>query len=201
MEDEARKDAIAALAPMDRLTFLIGSVSRADVWLEFQLRQLWMSRVGASYAIYLVPNTFELLVQQCVVLFKENTDCDERVRRAADDALQAARAAHVERNRVIHDMWLPNIEQGQVSDPETFVRQQALKHQPSGKAVLKTLQDVEDTLVALQRAGHRISCLIFLNGMFSDGGIDAPERDESMLRIAEDRFDLFPDGGARPHQD
>ena len=49
------------LSSHDRLSLLIGRVCRADVFLEFCLRDLWMGLVGTGRAMDLAPMSFEPL--------------------------------------------------------------------------------------------------------------------------------------------
>jgi hypothetical protein len=127
-----------------------------------------------------------------------NSGVSDRWRTAGDDALIAAKVAHKERNRVVHDMWLPA---GRGDDDlASWDVHQAQKKTLSFKATPKSLTDVARTLNRLSRANQRVSNLGF--GMvslvlFPGGG---PElADAATLSIVEDKFDLIANGGARPH--
>ena len=69
------------------------------------------------------------LVDQCVVMLRV-APIPERLKDAGIDALHASKAAHGERNRVVHDIWLPSrIEDGAI-DPESFTRHQLRAYRP-----------------------------------------------------------------------
>ena len=122
-----------------------------------------------------------------------------RYRSAGLGALVAAKAVHQERNRVVHDMWIPSIGPDRtVVDPETFARQRLRRKDDFGKVEMKTLDDVAEVVEQLERAQFRISSLVFSPPLFPAGGRGEPTEED--LRMIEGRFDL-EDGGARTHTD
>ena len=186
----------SGLEASDQLSLSIGRVCREDVFLEQWCRQLFLALVGAGLGLYLRPASIEQLIDGCRLMLS-NSGVPDRWQTAGDDALVAAKAAHKERNRVVHDMWLPA---GQGDDDlASWDVHQAQKKTLSFKATPKSLTDVARTLNRLSRANQRVSNLGF--GMvslvlFPGGG---PElADDATLSIVEDKFDLIANGGARP---
>ena len=100
----------SGLEASDQLSLSIGRVCREDVFLEQSCRQLFLALVGAGLGLYLRPASIEQLIDGCRLMLS-NSGVSDRWQTAGDDALIAAKAAHKERNRVVHDMWLP-AEQG-----------------------------------------------------------------------------------------
>jgi hypothetical protein len=187
----------SGLEASDQLSLSIGRVCREDVFLEQWCRQLFLALVGAGLGLYLRPASIEQLIDGCRLMLS-NSGVSDRWQTAGDDALIAAKAAHKERNRVVHDMLLPA---GQGDDDlSSWNVHQAQKKTLSFKATPKALTDVARTLNRLSRANQRVSNLGF--GMVSlvllPGG--GPElADDATLSIVEDKFDLTANGGARPH--
>jgi hypothetical protein len=187
----------SGLEASDQLSLSIGRVCREDVSLEQSCRQVFLALVGAGLGLYLRPASIEQLIDGCRLMLS-NSGVSDRWQTAGDDALIAAKAAHKERNRVVHDMLLPA---GQGDDDlSSWNVHQAQKKTLSFKATPKALTDVARTLNRLSRANQRVSNLGF--GMVSlvlpPGG--GPElADDVTLSIVEDNFDLIANGGARPH--
>jgi hypothetical protein len=177
------------------LTYLIGMVARADVWLESQLRLLWGGLVGIhSPARAIVPRGIEQLIEQCKVMVRE-WHYPSRVHAGGLAALTEARAAHDDRNRVVHDMWLPALSDGELV-PDAFFAQQFRRHEPFPKGEQRTLIDVEAVYDRLRAAALRISGLTFvLTIPFGDAHMSEVEH-----RVMEGRFTLMPDGGAQVDQ-
>ena len=187
----------SGLEASDQLSLSIGRVCREDVSLEQSCRQVFLALVGAGLGLYLRPASIEQLIDGCRLMLS-NSGVSDRWKTAGDDALIAAKAAHKERNRVVHDMLLPA---GQGDDDlSSWNVYQAQKKTLSFKVTPKSLTDAARTLNRLSRANQRVSNLGF--GMVSlvllpDGG---PElADDAILSIVEDKFDLTANGGARPH--
>jgi hypothetical protein len=78
-----------------------------------------------------------------------------------------------------------------------FVRQSIPQSGLFGKASTTTLSEVTTAHVAIVRAGHRVGALTFSLPPWDETATD--DGREVKLQIIEDRFDLMPDGGARPH--
>lgn len=102
MSDGPRGADIESLAPYDRLSLLIGRVCQADVWLEFNLRHLWMSLAGLGPALYVMPDQFGPLHQQCKVM-TTNAEMEERLREAGSKALVQSKAEGQEQSGVQGD--------------------------------------------------------------------------------------------------
>jgi hypothetical protein len=201
MDSTERAAAIAALDPMDRLSFLIGQVCRSDVWLEFALRGLWQGLVGGGPAVLVVPTSLDPLAEQCAVMLPQllAAPTDERLLVAGLDAIASARVAHRERNRVVHDMWFANAEPG---DAElSFAQHKANRFKLHFTMTPKSLSDVEDALANLDRAMNRVVSLRYAIPPWSLPPLLDPESFEQQVRTVEDRFDLLPGGGFSVHDE
>ena len=187
----------SGLEASDQLSLSIGRVCREDVILEQSCKQVFLALVGAGLGLYLRPESIEQLIDGCRLMLS-NSGVPDRWQTAGDDALIAAKAAHKDRNRVVHDMWIPA---GQGDDDlASWNLHQAQEKTPSFKATPESLTDAARTLNRLSRANQRVSNLGF--GMASlvqlPGG--GPElADDATLSIVEDKFELIANGGARPH--
>jgi hypothetical protein len=97
---ELLNGARAALSPDDQYLLLIGLVAQADALLEYRLRVLWVFETdtpgGAS------PWMFNKLHTECVRMVKART-LSPRWMAAALGTLAAAKKAHQDRDRVVHD--------------------------------------------------------------------------------------------------
>lgn len=200
MSDADAELAVSSLSPFDRLSLLIGRVAQADVRLEFTLQGLWTSLAGFGYATFLVPADLTQLVEQSTIMFKARA-FDGRYQAAGLAALQSATAAHRERNRVIHDMWIPSIDpSNEVADREAFVRQRLRRRDSFGIAERKTLDEVQHVVSQLVRSNFQVSALLFSPPLFSQGSATTTPSEHD-LRMIEGRFDVGRDGGARVHAD
>jgi hypothetical protein len=186
-EDQAVIDGLSDHAA---LTFLIGLVARADVWLEAQLRVLWGSIVGIhSPARAVVPHGIVNLSEQCDVMIRE-WGYVQRVQEGARAALREAREAHTQRNWVVHEMWLPALDEGEIVQG-TFHAQPLRKHEQFPRGRQRTLDEVTAVHDRLRAATARISGLTFaLTTPFGDAHMNEIE-----LRMMEGRFTLQADGG------
>jgi hypothetical protein len=187
----------SGLEASDQLSLSIGRVCREDVSLEQSCKRVFLALVGAGLGLYLRPASIEQLIDGCRLMLS-NSGVSDRWQTAGDDALVAAKAAHKERNRVVHDMWFP-AEPGD-DDLASWDEHQAQKKTLSFRATPKSLTDVARTLNRLSRANQRVSNLGF--GMVSlvllpGGGRELA--DDATLSIVEDKFDLIENGGARPY--
>lgn len=187
---------IEGLSDHAALTYLIGIVARADVWLESQLRFLWGAIVGIhSPARAVVPNGIVNLAEQCDVMIREWGYAD-RVREGGRAALREAREAHTQRNWVVHEMWLPAFEEGEPMQG-TFQAHALRKHEQFPRGRERTLDEVAAVHDRLRGATLRISGLAFALTM----PLGDAHMNEVQLRAMEGRFTLLGDGGAQIEQE
>jgi hypothetical protein len=181
----------------ERITFLIGQVCRLDVGMERALRHAWTWMVDHP-ATVLVPSKFSHLCEHLKEMMGV-VEVDERFRAAALKVLAEAERLHRERNRVVHDMWMVEIDQHGQVDPQQWHRLATKAYSIGGRSTTITIGDFEAVVVAMERAAARVHMLA--TAVPHPTLPPFPGRsEESLLRILEDRFDLMPDGGLRAHE-
>lgn len=93
----------------DSLSLWVGRVARSHAHLEYSvdnIHRLLVQRAGNAPDRKSVKG-FDQLVGECRRLL-QGSDVDSEIITAGDSALLAAKEATVLRNRVVHDMWLPD---------------------------------------------------------------------------------------------
>lgn len=145
----------------DALTLRIGRIARAHVDLDIALRSLFRTLVFPSPAVYLadgITSTNRLVADCRTMLSKTSISSD--LLKAGLGALSAAKVANEERNRVVHDMWLPEIRMNADAAPRWEVLQPQKFHQDSPSApVSRNLDSVESVFTTLKRVTLRLSGL------------------------------------------
>ena len=188
-------DVLSHLEPNDQLSLLIGRACRTDVWLEQHLVFLYRHLAAPSLAIFTPPQGFDALVVACDAMLRRAALPGEW-EAAATGAVSAARLAHRERNRLVHDQWLAEVEDG---DFKGWNRIKAVKHSLGGTATPQTLSDVKEVVAELHHASIRINQLLFaLSGLlpvYRGSGATVPTDDDR--RFVEGDFEIMSDGGAR----
>ena len=105
-------DPVSQLDVHDRLCLEIGRVTRSHVQLDQMLREVHQALATPGLAIYLTNGVIstDRLVENCKLML-EKVDASDEFKDAAKAALAAAKDANRERNRVVHDMWMPAIDE------------------------------------------------------------------------------------------
>lgn len=103
------QDPPPGLSNDDALSLWVGRVARAHAHLEYGVDNVhgFLSRQLDSVSESRAVKGFDQLVSECRKLLR-SSGADREVLTSGDNALLAARAATGMRNRVLHDMWLPD---------------------------------------------------------------------------------------------
>ena len=191
-------------ADEDALALRIGQVARAHVGLDIALRSLFRTLVFPSPAVYLadgITSTNRLVADCRIMLSKTSTRSD--LLNAGLGALSSAKVVNEERNRVVHDMWLPEIRLNSGMAPRWEVLQPQKFHSDSSESASRDLASVESVLTALKRVALRISGLdqalwMTLPHLADELG-DSSGADPlgTWMSLAADEFDLLEDGAFR----
>lgn len=97
------------LSDDDALSLRVGRVARTHALLEYSVdnvRRLLARREGEVPQSTSSVKGFDQLARECSERLRESK-VDQCIVDAGEVALKAARQATAERNRVVHDMWLP----------------------------------------------------------------------------------------------
>lgn len=191
-----------ALSDDDALSLWVGRVARAHAHLEYGLDNVhrFLSRQVGNAPDSKAVKGFDQLVGECRSLLRRS-GADREVLTSGDIALLAAREATGMRNRVLHDMWLPDPERDDwgPSRWNTFRRTGDLQMSYNSASV-HDLAMVVDTHTLLARTRVRVSGLFMaLHATWPTAGARAkgPSPDDSMLRylaLMTDRFTLETNG-------
>ncbi len=154
-------DPSSTLGEEDRLSLWVGRVARVHAGLEYNLSNVhhMLCRhddVGPGIA----PSAgFEQLAGDCLRLLRR-ASLSPNVITAGGEALSAARAASAERNRVVHDMWLPDPLREAWDPPRWNVfRRWGGLAAPYDQSTLLDLDAVVDAHTELARTRLRVSGL------------------------------------------
>ncbi len=95
--------------PDDQLSLWVGRVARVHALLEYSLSNVHgaLTPPDTSSVPRTVPANVDLLVRECKRLL-ETAELSGELIRAGAQALTAAKAANALRNRIVHDIWLPD---------------------------------------------------------------------------------------------
>src|SRR5215218_1994571 len=98
----------AGMTPNDELCLRIGRVARAHVDIDVALRRMYVTLATPGNAVFLANNNLSTnrLVDDCRSMLA-NAAVDGSFRELAKGVFEAVKAANKDRNRVVHDMWLP----------------------------------------------------------------------------------------------
>lgn len=192
------------LPPWDALHLEIGRVAQVHVRLDASLRSVYVQLASPSLAIYLVNDmtSTSALVNACRTMLR-NADIPEVVRQAGLSALDSAALANTERNRVVHDRWLPDFT-GDVARPDRWNISRNSRGSFGATAVgMRDLQSVVDARVQIIRSEIRISTLHWALSstlpFFRNSGMPESWPIEHQIAVMEDHFDIDENGGFRPH--
>jgi hypothetical protein len=188
------------LEPDDRLTFLLGRVARYHAALESFLRPFWVRLAGGEdgLARFAVPHGAKNLIAGCRRMVAQGP-FSERLKVAAEEVFKEANRVieHEEagRDRLLHDVWLPNSEDG--VDPTSFVAHKLLKSELGTSAREKSLEDVATAGDAIFRVGIRLAAIgHVLDTLASDG----PDADiDGMTGVVTGEATIDPPGGSSGH--
>jgi hypothetical protein len=195
------RDQQAAMNDDDALSLWVGRVAREHAHLEYGVDNVhrFLSRQVGSVASKSVKG-LDQLVSECRRLL-QRTDADQEILTSGDAALLAAREATGMRNRVVHDMWLPDPLRDDQEPPRwnTFRRTGDLQMSYASASV-KDLAMVVEAHTLLARTRMRVSGLFMaLHATWPKGGAGAQGRPagDSMPRyvaLMTDRFILHANG-------
>jgi hypothetical protein len=193
-----------ALSLDDRLSLLIGRAARSHVQIDGALRQIHTTLCSPGLGVYLNAeiDSTDRLIQQCRTMVNK-ADLSEEVTSACQAALADAKEANQERNRVVHDMWMP----GEEGTDATWSRWKRLRTGlgNSFDATPQNLDDVAAVVVHLRRSHIRLHAMYFVLWevlpFFRGSGAEIPGQLPTMLPTMRGEFDLAEDGGWRIHGD
>jgi hypothetical protein len=155
------QDPPPGLSNDDALSLWVGRVARAHAHLEYGVDNVhgFLSRQLDSVSESRAVKGFDQLVSECRKLLR-SSGADREVLTSGDNALLAARAATGMRNRVLHDMWLPDPLRDDWQPPRwnTFRRTGDLQIGYASASV-QDLAMVMDTHTLLARTRVRVSGL------------------------------------------
>lgn len=192
----------AVLNDDDALSLWVGRVAREHGHLEYgvnNVHRFLSRRVGCVRNSKSVKG-LDQLVGECRRLL-QRTDADQEILTSGDAALLAAREATGLRNRVVHDMWLPDPLRDDEEPPRwnTFRRTGDLQ-MSYATASVQDLATVVEAHTVLARTRMRVSGLFMaLHATWPTGGIGAqgtPAGDSMPRYVAlmTDRFILHANG-------
>lgn len=191
-----------ALSDDDALSLWVGRVARAHAHLEYGVANVhqFLSRQVGSVSDHKAVKGFDQLVGECRRLLRIS-GADREVVISGDVALLAAREATGMRNRVVHDMWLPDPLRDDWEPPRwnTF-RRMGDPQLSYNSASVHGLAMAIDTHTLVARTRVRVSGLFMaLHATWPTGGAGAKEVSpgDSMPRyvaLMADRFTLESNG-------
>jgi hypothetical protein len=186
----------------DALSLWVGRVARSHAHLEFNVDNVhrFLVRQHGHLPDNKSAKSFDQLVSECRNLLK-GLNADREIQTSGDAALHAAKEASVLRNRVVHDMWLPDPLRDGWEPPRwnTFRRLGDL-HGSYTSATLQDLTAVVDTHTLLMRTRIRVSGLFMaLHAIWPAGrnpgeGSSASDNMARYVALMTDRFTLHPNG-------
>lgn len=183
----------------DELDLRIGRIARAHVLIDLHIRSAYKHLATPGLGIYLVntSTSTKTVVEHCRLMMVK-ADVDDDFRAKAEQVFVAVNAAGVERNRVVHDMWMRDMNFDGEPLP-TWRGMKATRGQLSPLA-LDPPRDVEwldKTLHRMRRTAIRAlalsSALWIVLPFYKDSGIPR-EHLRLWMPTMEDRFTLNPDG-------
>jgi hypothetical protein len=187
---------------LDALHMEIGRIAHHHVLLDAALRGVYVALATPSAAVYLVNDTWSTaaLVRACKTMI-ERSPAPPQVVEAGVSALEAADKANTERNRVVHDMWLPDVEGTMPTTPVrwnlTKIERGSFGRKMDGVHDLRSLNDARFQIF---RAHIRVSALQWALceslPSWQGSGIESGPRID-WVAVMEGRFVLDEDGSFR----
>jgi hypothetical protein len=181
------------LPPRDRLLHAIGHAAQENAVLENSVAMLWQALVGDSNAIALVgTRRMDVLLDECKVML-ERMVATPPMGLFVDGVrvVSAVRSANEQRHRAVHDMWFTLTPD---DGPVELLRHQRTKKWPWMKTTPASLVQVQDIVVATQRAWTRVNALTMAVWAATGRAQDVVDLDWCWQVIA-DRFDMAEGGG------
>lgn len=195
-------DAPKGLSADDALSLWVGRVARTHAFLEYGVNNVHRVLVRASgrQPVEKSVKGFDQLVTECSGLLRK-ADFGQDILAAGGSALSAAKDATGMRNRIVHDMWLPDHLADESEQPRwnTFRRSGDLREGYSS-ATSQDLSIVIDAHQVLVRTRLRVSGLFMaLHQLRPEGRsrAEGPLDEEAKARyiaLMTDRFFLHPNG-------
>ena len=186
----------------DALSLWVGRVARTHAHLEYNVDNVhrFLVRQGGHLPDSKSAKGFDQLVSECRNLLR-GLNADREIQTSGDAALFAAKEASVRRNRVVHDMWLPDPLRDDWDPPRwnTFRRLGDLQGNYTS-ASLQDLTAVVDTHTLLIRTRMRVSGLLMALHTIWPTGRNSGERSSASDNMARyialmtDRFTLHANG-------
>jgi hypothetical protein len=182
----------------DALSLWVGRVARTHAGLEYNVsnvHRLLLHHAG------LTPNRksvkgFDQLVRECRELLQQSVAGDE-ILTSGDTALLAAKRVTSNRNRVVHDMWLPDPQREDWEPPRWIaLRRLGDPLENYASASSYDLAVIVETQALLARTRLRVSGLFM--ALHATWRLDRDRDDlENLARyiaLMMDRFTLHPNG-------
>jgi hypothetical protein len=189
----------------DRVSLGIGRVARAHVLLDDSLRRVHQALASPGLGVYLhseITST-DRLANECKLMIRKAA-VGPTVAAAAQGALDAAKAANERRNRVVHDMWLRDVDASEDQPPRWSafrVYRGELNITAREDDQARDLAYLDAALTLMTRTRIRVmgvhwalwEVLPFFQGAHGESPSSLPD----WLAVMNDRFELTQDGGFR----
>jgi hypothetical protein len=187
---------VSALNDEDKLSLWVGRVAREHALLEYALSNVHrLLDVSDDEA----PSSVGGLILECRKLLKRS-DLSTEIVQAGCEALTAASAATAIRNRIVHDMWLPDPlhSESEAARWNAFRRSAERTVSYIGGTV-KDLETVVEAYTNLARSRSRVSGLFMaLHEVMRSSVVDERPKTTSELpryiAMMEDRFTVDANG-------
>lgn len=197
-----QEDHEPTLSDDDALSLWVGRVARTHALLEYDVDNVYrfLGRQAGHATRSKSVTGFDQLVTECRTLLRKS-NAGQEVVTSGDIALLAARKATGLRNRVVHDMWLPDplVEGAEPPRWNTFQRFSDMAESYSS-AASRDLTMVVDTHALLVRTRRRVSGLFMaLHATWPTGHARAESASDegntaTYVALMTDRFILHPNG-------
>lgn len=191
-------DPVAALSDDDQLSLWVGRVAREHALLEYSLNNVFQVLCPAKDGS--TPAGASQLAKACRDHLKA-TELGSEVKRAGEQALVGAQHANTNRNRLVHDIWLPSPEDGSGDGANwNIFGRPSPKDAPYATAARRDVRAVADVHVQMARARLRVSGLFMaLHELLAPkarpkGVRSAEPRLPRYIALMEDRFVLEANG-------
>jgi hypothetical protein len=182
----------------DALSLWVGRVARTHAGLEYNVNnvhRLLLQHAGLAPDRNSVKG-FDQLVRECRDLL-QRSDAGEEVQTSGDIALLAAKQVTSDRNRVVHDMWLPDPQREDWEPPRWLAfRRLGDPLESYASASSYDLAVIVETHTSLARTRLRVSGLFMaLHATWRlDQDRDGMENLARYIALMMDRFAVRPNG-------
>lgn len=195
------------LTPDEELYLEIGRVAQLHVRLDSRVRGIFVDLASPSLARFLANESSSTVTvaHGCKTMLK-HADVPDRVREAGMQALNSVKVASEQRNRVVHDMWLPDLESvDDLSDPKRWsvarITRGGYGHALDGTRDLDSVTNAyRSVLDSLNRVGALSSALWQTLPLMRDLYIsdEASWSLDDEIAVMTGNYDATPEGGAWP---